>query len=316
MKLLPDNNTIDQKLFKVFNGSIIRIQNCDIKYKHGFIKVKCTTCNNEWTPRFDYLIKNGCKFCNGAVLIPEIFDKRIKDIFGESYVRKSDIKLGLDVNKTVLMHCKICNSDNLQRTYHVLSGHGCKVCGKKLSEEKQRLTVDEIIKRSKEINGDKYDYSKIGKPKNERDKILLICKIHGEFYQTVSDHLYNKSGCPKCRESKGEKSIRLFLENNKIQYHKHKSFDSCKYKNKLYFDFYLPKYNILIEYDGEQHYSGWRYNTKTNTLNSDIKKSKEIIKIRDEIKDKWCKDNNIKLIRISYKHFKNIKKILKFNLLL
>ena len=66
-----------------------------------------------------------------------------------------------------------------------------------------------------------------------------------------------------------------------------------------YFDFYLTDYNVLIEYDGIQHFeareSSW------NTTENLLKTQK-----RDQIKNEWCKNNNIPLIRIPYTHLKNI----------
>lgn len=71
-----------------------------------------------------------------------------------------------------------------------------------------------------------------------------------------------------------------------------KKFDNCKYKRKLAFDFYLPDLNICIEFDGQQHYISidrWGGDNGLKTR-----------QIRDEIKNKYCENNNIILIRIKY----------------
>jgi len=65
-----------------------------------------------------------------------------------------------------------------------------------------------------------------------------------------------------------------------------------KYKSLLYFDFYLPDYNICIEYDGEQHFRSIEY------WGGD--KQFEIIKLRDNLKSEYCKDNNINLLRLNF----------------
>lgn len=73
------------------------------------------------------------------------------------------------------------------------------------------------------------------------------------------------------------------------------------------FDFYLPKYNLFIEYDGEQHYHTARY------FGADEEKNElEFIKTQtyDKIKNKYCKDNNINLLRIPYWEKKNIETII------
>ena len=62
------------------------------------------------------------------------------------------------------------------------------------------------------------------------------------------------------------------------------------------FDFFLPDYNLIIEYDGEQHFSGWGGDPKK------LKYTQE----HDQYKEQWCKINNITLIRIPYTEYENI----------
>ena len=97
--------------------------------------------------------------------------------------------------------------------------------------------------------------------------------------------------------SKGEYLITTLLNTLNIKFEKQKVFPTCCYNNaSLRFDFYLPSYNILIEYDGIQHYisqnSGW-----------DTLKKLEKTRKYDEFKTNWCKENNIPLIRIPYTDF-------------
>lgn len=81
-----------------------------------------------------------------------------------------------------------------------------------------------------------------------------------------------------------------------MNYIREYSFDDCRHINLLFFDFYLPNYNCCIEYDGEQHYK------KTKFSHDDFGKRK----IRDEIKNKYCDKNKIKLIRIPYWEYNKI----------
>ena len=71
------------------------------------------------------------------------------------------------------------------------------------------------------------------------------------------------------------------------------------------FDFYLPIYNICIEFDGIQHKNGW--NHKSKILQEE---SFKIIKNNDNVKNNYCKDNNIELLRIPYSKIKKINKVL------
>lgn len=94
----------------------------------------------------------------------------------------------------------------------------------------------------------------------------------------------------------------MWLDELSIKYIRQHSFDTCRYVNRLSFDFYLPEYNICIEFDGEQHY-------KPVEIFGGIEEFKNT-KIRDEIKNKWCLENNIYLIRIKYNQVNKIKYIL------
>ncbi len=137
--------------------------------------------------------------------------------------------------------------------------------------------------------------------KNNRTKVKIICITHGTFEQIPNAHL-NNQGCPKCNSSKGELKTEQYLKENNIQFENQKTFPNCKNKLPLPFDFYLPKHNICIEYDGEQHFIP----KSCFGGNKQFQRTKQ----NDLIKNQFCKNNNIKLIRIPYNEFKNIKSIL------
>jgi len=118
--------------------------------------------------------------------------------------------------------------------------------------KKNRLNKDLFIERSKKINNDKYDYSLVEYVKSH-NKVKIICPKHGVFEQPPYVHL-NGCGCSKCQISKGEEKIQEYLKYNNIEYLNQKSFNDCRYKQLLKFDFYIPKYNMCIEYDGEQYF--------------------------------------------------------------
>jgi len=149
-----------------------------------------------------------------------------------------------------------------------------------------------IVQKAKNIHGDKYSYELITDYKNMNTYEKIICPIHGSFSMKMKDHIHSKNGCPKCRESKGEKAIRIYLETNNIKYESQKRFEECIDKNTLPFDFYLPEYNVCIEYDGEQHFKAIKYF-------GGEKKFKET-QNHDLIKKNYCEKNNIKLIRFRF----------------
>jgi len=94
--------------------------------------------------------------------------------------------------------------------------------------------------------------------------------------------------------SEGERKIANYLNKNKIDYVYQKRYDDCKNKSTLPFDFYLPDYNTIIEFDGYQHY----YEVKMFGKLSRIQK-------HDKIKNNYCKENNINLLRIPYWELEN-----------
>lgn len=99
-----------------------------------------------------------------------------------------------------------------------------------------------------------------------------------------------------CIHSKGEEKIQNILIQAKIPFEKQKTFPGCYRKNPLPFDFYVNQ-KYLIEYDGEQHFcegNNWGRDNFNEIHNN------------DEIKNQWCKNNNIPLIRIPYTHYNNL----------
>jgi very-short-patch-repair endonuclease len=153
----------------------------------------------------------------------------------------------------------------------------------------------------KHQRGKKYDYSLV-KYVNSTTKIEIICKKHGIFFQTIANHMGGNS-CPMCRESRMEFEIRKFLEEFKIAYKQEKTFPDCINIKRLPFDFYLEEKNICIEADGIQHFEPVEFFGGT--------KGFERTKKMDGIKNNYCNENGIKLIRISYLDFDKINEILR-----
>jgi len=122
-------------------------------------------------------------------------------------------------------------------------------------------------------------------------KVIITCPKHGDFEQIAYAHRHG-NGCPSCNDSKGEREIKKFLNENSIVYEFQKKFKDCKNKRTLPFDFYLPEYNLCIEYDGEQHF-------RPSGFSNGIERF-EMLKINDKIKTEYCINNNIQLLRIDY----------------
>ena len=176
-----------------------------------------------------------------------------------------------------------------------LNGQGCKKCGIEKSASSNRRSNQEFIKTSKEIHGDKYDYSKVNYV-NSDTPVEIICKKHQvSFFPSPGNHIGQKTGCPICKESKGENLINQILERYEIKNIRQKRFADCTNQAKtgrcvtLPFDFYLPRLNTIIEYDGQQHY--------VPVWGEDAFKRLQRL---DKIRNQYCEKNGIKLIRIPY----------------
>ena len=130
------------------------------------------------------------------------------------------------------------------------------------------------------------------------DKYLLKCQcdcgniIHAQL-SNLKNGITHSCGCDKIN-SKGELAIENYLKRKNISFEKEKTFPNLinpKTNYKLRFDFYIPNLKIAIEYDGKQHNESSNYWGGSQGLQERQE--------RDEIKNKWCKDNKIELIRIN-----------------
>lgn len=171
-----------------------------------------------------------------------------------------------------------------------LSGSGCPTCATERIAEACKLTKEQFIKNSKYWHGDRYDYSKV-EYVNNYTPVTIICKEHGEFKQLPSNHM-DGAGCPLCEKtSNGEKSVIDILTSNQIEYiPQYKLPSKVNPSGFMFVDFYLPNYNIFIEYNGIQHYE------KVNIWKNQFERQQA----RDEELRQYCKENNIKLIEIRY----------------
>lgn len=223
----------------------------------------------------------------------EKFIEKSKLIHGDKYDYSMVIYKG-NKNKVDIKCIKHDLSFKQSPNSH-LSGQGCPHCG-----GTSKLSNDYFIERCQKIHDNKYDYSLVNY-KNGVSKITLLCKLHGNFTIGARIHL-NGAGCPLCNGSKGENIIFKFLTERKINFKNEFTFDDCRNKNPLPYDFYLPEYNILIEYDGIQHFSPIDYFGGEAIF--------YYTKMNDSIKTEYAQKNKIPLLRIPYFDFENIENIL------
>lgn len=132
-------------------------------------------------------------------------------------------------------------------------------------------------------------------------KCQCSCSAHSIVYVDTTSLLLGRTSSCGCIQSKGEEKVKKLLNELNIEYIGQYEFKDCvnpKTGAKLRFDFYLPDYNICIEYDGEQHFKEIFYS------HGNLSQRKE----RDQIKNNYCKENGIYLIRIPYTDFDKLNK--------
>lgn len=139
-----------------------------------------------------------------------------------------------------------------------------------------------------------------GKTKKKRRGVFKNIDT-GVIFETTFNNVISgfTTGLPLKEKSKGEYKIQSLLLENNFNFIREYIFDDFKenYKHLLRFDFYLPDYNVCIEYDGLQHYEnhfGIPEKEYQHQLNN------------DRIKDSFCEEKGIKLVRIPYYEYNKI----------
>lgn len=162
------------------------------------------------------------------------------------------------------------------------------------------FTREQMIAAYNKTHNNKYDYSKFIYV-NAITKAIIICPTHGEFEIHPNDHQQGQ-GCPDCCSSTGETMISRILSEMSISFETQKKYVGCKNVLQLPFDFYLPDYNLLIEYDGIQHFQ------PIKRFGGDF--GFDRVKKTDNIKNNFCFKNGINLLRIPYTEIKNLESVI------
>lgn len=288
-KLLKNHSQYVKEL-EIVNKNIIPIEN----YINASTPIlhKCLIDGYEWHINPSNALNGyGCLKCSNR--IKRTHNNYISDLYK---INPNIEVIGTFVNmRTKILHkCLLHNIEWEVVPYSILNGQGCIECGKEKIKKSLGKTHEEYIEELSMINT---NIIAIDRYINSSTAILHKClKDNYEWYAYPSNILRG-FGCPKCNQSKGEKSIHQWLNNHNIIYISQKTFKDCRDIKPLPFDFYLSDYNMAIEYDGEQHYRPVEY--------FGGQKSFERTQRHDKIKDEYCKNNNIKLLRIPY--FKDIE---------
>lgn len=279
------------------------------------IKVICDYCGAEYETQYASIIngrrvilKDCCSHCTGLKTSEVSLVKRANKYIGlakkicEEYGYKLLTTVGdyTDVKMDIEFVCPI-HGKQVMMLDNLIRGHKCYYCSYEERGKKLRHSIDYIESEINSING-----NKLLNPQDYKDSVTRNLKIRcscGNIF-TTSFSNYTKHGINtcfscSCKESTGEERIRNFLELNKIDFVQEKRFPDCRDKKPLPFDFYLPKYNLILEFDGQQHYEP-KFGKKSYLKTVE----------HDKIKDEYCKSHGIYLLRIPYWDGNNIEEII------
>jgi len=264
------------------------------KVSKSKITIICKECGYKFTQRLsNHQLGHGCSNCNGNV--KKSYDEVLelcKSVHDNKFNYKYLVEDFKNMKSVVRIICNECEHEFKQSlSNHIYKKYGCSSCA-----NNKPLTFLEFKNRSEIIHIDEYKetlYEYREKIINgNSDTVDIYCKKCGEYFkQRVNHHLIGH-GCPNCKTSKGENKIKIILNEKNIKYITQHKFDDCKNIRKLPFDFYLPDYNMCIEFDGRQHFNSYDF------FGGDEEYKK--LKLRDSIKNNYCIENNIELLRIKY----------------
>lgn len=271
-------------------------------------------CNRIWkTTPGNFKRGSRCKHCSQekrnrdkSFTIEEILHKFNKDVGSEYTLIDRDYK---NMKTKMKVRHETCGNEWYADMDSML-GKGktrCPICAPKRIGKMRRKNSEDFIKEIYNLVGD--EYSLIGEYKTAVTKVELLHNKCGSIYKVEPNSFLNGNRCKHCnrinKSSKGEIRIKEYLDSKDINYMEQYKFNDCRNKFKLPFDFAIikdSKVSLIIEFDGRQHFEEIEIWGGSDGL---IK-----TQINDNIKNKYCLSNNIKLIRIPHWDYDNIETIL------
>jgi len=306
------------KRAKKVHGNSYNYSYVDYKNNRTKVRIICPEHGEfQQTPEV-HLRGHGCPACSDKEkMTNKTFVKKAIKVHSQKNIKYDYSKVNYINNSTKV--CIICEKDNhgeFWQTPHAhLSGQGCPKCF-----QKKNKGLKQFLKDAKKVHGKKYDYSKV-KWKNNDSKIEIICHEkdangveHGLFFQTPHSHLCNH-GCPKCSRQKNivtnssskpenylnEKLIEKFGRNNVLR-----NIDSDP-RYPFMCDFYIPKLDLFIEFNGWWMHSNEWYDGRSNISKEKVelwksKNSRQYVRAiktytkEDVLKRKTAKKNNLNYV--------------------
>ena len=280
------------------------------KTSKAIVKATCDYCGCDYDTWYVTINKalskgqlNACGHCAGIKVNSEKADIRIEknynSIIEQCNKRGYKLLTPKEDLTTIRMYITIKTPTKIVNVWaeNFVRGHNCRVESYK-DRNFRRVSKDTI---NEMINADGNYWCNPDEYTNSESRCLKIrCKCGNYFRTSYSNYKrVNVRRCPTCvaKESLGEIEVRKALEELCLSYEPEKRFADCRDKKPLPFDFYLQDYNLVIEFDGQNHF----YEVFPNHAKTVI---------HDAIKNEYCKTHDINILRIPYWNGHKVKEII------
>lgn len=227
------------------------------------ITFHCTKHNYTFSKPATYFIHSDCG-CNMCAKEKISSSKRKTDKwFSEQLIKRNpnveQLSPYVNMQKKVKVKCKKCGKIYESKAQDLLNGHSCKDCSIKKITQNRIKSHNWFIENLMKYNPNYDNIEILNQYSGTNNLIKCRCRICSYVWQTKANNLIDKrggTGCPICKQSKGELAICNYLKENNIIFERQKEFPNLigHYGFPLSYDFYIPNRNILIEVNGAQHY--------------------------------------------------------------
>ena len=271
------------------------------------VRMRHNICGNLWlvTPTIFTSHGQRCPDCTKVLTTKRMrkgtsrYKEEVKELVGSEYSILG--RYGVDNKEKVKTVHTTCGHVYYVSPHEFLSGRRCPKCfGTPLK------TQEEFEEEVHSLVGD--EYSVVGKYVSTGKPIEIKHNTCGKVNNVTPNSFLRGSRCFNCNRylSKGESAIEEYLKDNDVYFEKEYRFEDLKNSHLLRFDFAVldgSEIKALIEYDGIQHFEPVDFFGGDSRL--------EYQKRNDALKNSYCRENNLKLIRIPYWDYDNIGSILK-----
>jgi len=217
---------------KLIHGDKYEYSKVNYKYSNENVIITCKIHGDFLQRPANHInSKQGCPKCAGQNKTNLEFIQEVIKIHGDKY-DYSKVNY-INANTKIIIICKEHGEFEEKPCSHLI-GHGCIKCGIIMRSNKHRKTLEEFIEKAKLVHGDKYDYSNV-EYKSTDIKVIITCKIHGNFEQTPNRHLVGQ-GCYKCgiilSSNKNRKTLEEFINKATLVHGNKYDYSKVEYKSR------------------------------------------------------------------------------------